>query len=89
LHLQDEAVDEDFTLLDPRDIMTNDIDDLRRLVLDKKEEALEEAAGGCRNWHGTVLISAQSHVKALTSWADTPHTDNALLAITRKRYSGN
>ena len=46
--MQDEAVDEDFTLLDPRDIMTNDIDDLRRLVLDKKEEALEEAAGGGR-----------------------------------------
>jgi hypothetical protein len=47
--MQGDQVDDDFQLLDPHDLMTAEIDDLRQLVLEKRAEAEEragEAAGG-------------------------------------------
>lgn len=38
-------VDADFALLDPRDIITKDLDELRMLALEKKEKQAEKSAG--------------------------------------------
>lgn len=38
-------VDAEFALLDPRDIMTKDLDELRALALEKKEKHADRQAG--------------------------------------------
>jgi hypothetical protein len=49
-------VDADFALLDPRDILTKDLDELRQLVLEKKEKQAERQAG---EWqHGLIACTS-------------------------------
>lgn len=45
-------MDADFALLDPRDIITKDLDELRMLALEKKEKQAEKTAGAqCSTQH--------------------------------------
>lgn len=42
LEAQDGEIDEDFTLLSPQELLANDIDDLRRLVLERKQNQVDK-----------------------------------------------
>jgi hypothetical protein len=53
-------VDADFAMLDPRDIITKDLDELRLLALEKKEKQAEKSAGALR--HTVALDSWLIHV---------------------------
>jgi hypothetical protein len=45
-------VDADFAMLDPRDIITKDLDELRLLALEKKEKQAEKSAGALQHTAG-------------------------------------
>jgi hypothetical protein len=53
-------VDADFAMLDPRDIITKDLDELRLLALEKKEKQAEKSTGALRHIAG--LGSGLVHV---------------------------
>jgi hypothetical protein len=49
-------VDADFALLDPRDIITKDLDELRMLALEKKEKQAEKSAGDQQRDSGASML---------------------------------
>lgn len=56
-------VDAEFALLDPRDLLTKDVDELRALALEKKEK--QQGAGECNCSRTASLCAGADHGSAV------------------------